>query len=498
MVLLTGFFRDSGGSAIASGILRIRLDAPVFDFSATPDALYLQQPAEFAITNGAIGTINLVESATQQVTYEFTLLVNSNQIEFYFPNGDRYDGPTHLHTDSKYYTGYSHRTDSQELDRLVRQVPRQIDQFHAIVPNAASVEYSQLLPTRVATDKLPTTIRQIAELLINDQQYRQALRGGPAPAGVFSPTTFYVEDDWVEYDGSSYVYINPITTRGNYPPNATYWQLMAARGATGTGTSGNNTSYDATTWDGQLDAPSRNAVRDIIEQLARASQLASLAPINSPTFTGTPSRSTNPIAGDRSTQFPTTQWVGNEFATLNSPTFTGNPAVPLQLTTDRSNKIASTQWTENYFNSRNVLNTPLFAARKTNAQALSTGNNTLSFNVESIDSDNAFTPSTATFVVPTGKAGWYEFIATVYLERSSGTSFDAFLEIVDGSTVHRLHHTLGNTFPAFSISGAARLFLTDGASISLRVVFAGSATVSSNNAYANTVLTTFSGMRINV
>jgi hypothetical protein len=82
MVSLIGFFRDSGGTPIASGILRIRLDAPLFDFAATPDALYTQQGAPFEITNGAIPAINLPESATQQISYEFTLLSNSNSTEF--------------------------------------------------------------------------------------------------------------------------------------------------------------------------------------------------------------------------------------------------------------------------------------------------------------------------------------------------------------------------------------------------------------------------------
>lgn len=499
MVLLTGFFRDSGGVPIQSGILRIRLDAPLFDYSATPDALYIQQATEFAITNGAIPAINLPESATQQITYEFTLLINTQEIEFYFPDGTRYDGPTMQHTDGMWYTGLTFRAGvSQELDRLVRTVPRQIDQFHAIVPNQASVEFSQLVPTRVSTDKLPTAIRQIAELLTGTQQYRQALRGGPNAAGTFSPTTFYVLDDWIEHDGSSYVYINLVTTRGNYPPDPTYWQLVASRGATGTGTSGNNTPYDATTWNGQTDAPSRNAVRNIIEQLARTSQLASLAPINSPNFTGSPSRSSNPITSDRSTQLATTQWVGSQFATIDSPTFTGTPAVPLQATADRSNRPASTQWVENYFNALNLQSRPLFVARKINSQTLTSGaNTTLSFEIEDIDTNSAFNISNATFTVPTGFGGWYEFNAQVWLERSGGTTWGGQLELVLSGRTIRLWQMHDTSTTAALASGSTIVLLNDGATAQLRITVNSSGTIT-NAAYNNIVLTQFSGKRLSL
>lgn len=499
MPLLTGFFKDSGSNPITSGILRIRLDAPMVEFSATVDSLLTQQAAEFAITNGAIPTINIPESATQQITYEFTLFVNTQTVEFYYPNGDRYDGPTILHTDSKWYTGISYRADaSQELDRFVRTTPRQIDQFHAIVPNTATVEYSALIPTRVTTDKLPTTIRQIAELLINVQQYRQALRGGPNAVGTFNPNIFYALDDWVEYDGSSYVYINPLTTRGNYPPNTTYWQLVASRGATGTGTSGNNTPYDAATWNGQIDAPSRNALRNIIEQLARTSQLTGLAPLNSPVFTGNPSRSSNPIVTDNSTQLATTQWSRTLFAPIDSPTFTGNPAVPLQATNDRSNRPASTQWVDNYFNSLNLSSQPFFVARKTNAQTLTNGNNTIVFNVELIDTANAFNPTTTVFIVPPGRGGWYEFVAFVYLERSGGATFDALLSLIQGSTTHRLHHLTGSTATNLAVGGNTQLFLNEGESISLSLSINSGGTLTTNNVYTNTVLTQFCGKRLYV
>jgi hypothetical protein len=348
MTLITGTFKDSGGSPIASGALRVRLDAPLIDFTTTPDSLHTRQPREFPIVNGSAGTVNLPQSQTQQITYEFTLISNSTSFEFYFPDGTAYTGPTFQHTDSKWYTGLSFRVGiSLELDRVAKITPTTIDQFHAIVPDLTTVEYALIRPSRVTTDGLPLTIRQVAELLTTEAGFIQQLRGGPRPKGAYSPTIYYARDDQVEVDGSSWIYINPITTVGNAPPvlpttSNTYWQLLAARGATGTGTAGNSTAYNATTWNGQTDAPSRGAVRNIIETLAKLTDIAGLAPLLNPVFGGNPSRSTPPSAGDNSSQLPTTNWVRNYAAPLDSPALLNNPSAPTQSITDRSTKLATT------------------------------------------------------------------------------------------------------------------------------------------------------------
>lgn len=57
--------------------------------------------------------------------------------------------------------------------------------------------------------------------------------------GTYSAATAYVVNDAVEYNGSSYICIAPTT--GNDPTNATYWNLMAQKGADGTGGTGSDT-----------------------------------------------------------------------------------------------------------------------------------------------------------------------------------------------------------------------------------------------------------------
>ena len=57
--------------------------------------------------------------------------------------------------------------------------------------------------------------------------------------GTYSAATAYVVNDAVEYNGSSYICIAPTT--GNDPTNATYWNLMAQKGADGSGGTGSDT-----------------------------------------------------------------------------------------------------------------------------------------------------------------------------------------------------------------------------------------------------------------
>ncbi len=51
-------------------------------------------------------------------------------------------------------------------------------------------------------------------------------------SGDWASDTEYKVDDIIQYDGSSYI-ADHTSDLSNYPPDATYWQLVAASGATG-------------------------------------------------------------------------------------------------------------------------------------------------------------------------------------------------------------------------------------------------------------------------
>lgn len=74
------------------------------------------------------------------------------------------------------------------------------------------------------------------------------------------------------------------------------------------------------------------------------------APINSPTFTGTP-QAPSPSTADNSTRLATTAFTQSliaSYAPLASPALTGSPTAPTQLLADDSTKIATTEWVRDY------------------------------------------------------------------------------------------------------------------------------------------------------
>ncbi len=484
------------------GELVVKLDAPLVDTSQIPDALYTEAERSFAFTaetGGLLSGVNLLESATSNVTYYFRVNRTEERIDYFLADGTQYTGAVLQHTDTNYYTGtFYDATQSQRLGRVVAQVPYEVMSFHAVVPNVAMVDFASLIPTRVSTDSLPRTVRQIAELLTADPDFVQALRGGPRFQGTYTPTTYYQRDDTVAYAGSSWLFLGATPKINETPSTANAnWQLLAQKGDGG-GTGGQNTAYDATGWLNAMWAPTANAVRGIIETLARTSQLANYLPLNNATLQGNPSRSASPVAEDRSNQLPTTAWVGNEFATKDSPTFINNPAAPTQALSDYSNKLATTKFTADYLISQLSVfgEKPAFCAIKTNDQTLANGTNTLIFTTKNYDSDTAFNLTTATFIAPI--AGWYEFSLIAHFERSGGTQIDACVaDIVVGTQSYRMAGVLIIT-SSFYLSGRIWIYLSANTAAAMRVtaVLSGGASAINKNTYSGLTLTMLTARRL--
>ena len=79
----------------------------------------------------------------------------------------------------------------------------------------------------------------------------------------------------------------------------------------------------------------------LADYLTIVSAAATYAPINSPTFTGTPAAPTA-APGTNTTQLATTAFVATSYAPLASPTFTGTPAVPTAAPGTNTTQAAST------------------------------------------------------------------------------------------------------------------------------------------------------------
>jgi len=95
-----------------------------------------------------------------------------------------------------------------------------------------------------------------------------------------------------------------------------------------------------------------------------ATQFNGLAPLASPTFTGTPSGPTA-APGTSTTQFATTAFVATSYAPLASPSFTGTPTVPTPSVGDNSSIVANTAWVRNFAFSLTIPNSVSWAAYQT-------------------------------------------------------------------------------------------------------------------------------------
>lgn len=185
-----------------------------------------------------------------------------------------------------------------------------VKSFYALVPLSASPINIKDLATQTGLryDQQDSSLLTLSRYLVTSDTFWSALNSYVwQHRGTYLPNTFYKRGDVVVYDGSGYQYIAQVATENNLPTNTTYWRLLAQKGDTGAGTTGNNTAYGIA-WDGSTDAPSRNAVYDIIQTLASQSQLATKADLASPIFTGNPEAPTQ-SPGNSSNRLATTAFI---------------------------------------------------------------------------------------------------------------------------------------------------------------------------------------------
>lgn len=233
MTLIRGIIKDSGGNPL-TGRLVVTANHDITDEATTPPSLITTEPRIFPINSGNIN-INLKSSDAEQISYNFSFQVER-------PNAEADTGWQEIHS------------------------------FNAQVPNVSSIDYVDLKPTDFTADQLDTGRYSIARILANNEDFAQKLRFNLNYKGNYSPTEIYTKHDVVAHEGSSFVYTNDNNRFGKEPPNYpissdAYWQILGRRGFTGTGTAGNNQVY-SDAWNGQMDAPTRNAVHDIISTLA--------------------------------------------------------------------------------------------------------------------------------------------------------------------------------------------------------------------------------------
>lgn len=296
MTIITGLICDSGNVPL-TGTLDIEL---VSRLQVAPSTIVTRKLSSNTITNGVVN-LNLAASEAQRESYRFM-----------------------------FYTGVGN-TRNVVLD------------FYALVPDSpVAVNFSNLLPTSITSDVLDTSVERLAEFITSNPTYVARVKAGFNGRGSYSSTETYYYNDVVIYDGSSYAYILKTPSVGKPLTDAQAWQPLAQRGANGTGISGNSTAYGSS-WDGASDAPSRGAIRNLVEgTLVKQLTISGLAPLSSPVFTGSPQAPTN-IVTDSSNNIATTAFVYRALAPIiGSPGSTPSVVTPPALS--NSAAVANTSW----------------------------------------------------------------------------------------------------------------------------------------------------------
>lgn len=270
----------SGTTTPLDGYIRVLIESSFADDTT----LFVPVYKDFALTAGS-ATFDLDPSDSAKVSYKFQIYQNVADTIGEDENGD----PVTIVND----------------DIMVKE-------FRAVVPYSTSTINFKDLATQVGVryDAQDAALLTLARYLqASDTFWGALVQNVWNLKGEWSSSLFYKRGDVVTYNGSAYQYIQSVASSTNLPTNTTYWRLLVSKGDTGTGTAGNNAAYSSA-WDGQTDAPSRNAVYDKVN--AMDTTISSLgttkANIASPTFTGTPAAPT-PSSTTNTTQLATTAFV---------------------------------------------------------------------------------------------------------------------------------------------------------------------------------------------
>lgn len=299
-VNIIGTIVDSGGIPI-TGVLRVTLANSIANPDLTLNTLILPVTHEFPLINGVVD-IDLAESETARASYTFEA--------YRFDEAELPDGAVY------------EDTPSWELTAIV---PR------SVLP----VSINSLEQTGIRVSNGDSGIQAIVGQLVRSTSFKSLLGATFRDKGIYNDEENYVFNDIVYYPDTGRQYrcvantaiqgILPVSLSSLEPDNlnSEFWARYGGdKGDPGTGILGDNTAYDfgsaGASWDGRLEAPAKDTLRDVIEALE------------------------------------TKQHATNTFAPLESPNLTGNPTAPTQDVSDTSNRIATTAYVKNVATAANV------------------------------------------------------------------------------------------------------------------------------------------------
>jgi microcystin-dependent protein len=276
MTTIIAKLKDSTGANLV-GYINITLESILSDL----DTLYLPIVNRKTLVNGQV-IFDLEPSDNAHVAYRFDI--------FQLGTPDTDPDP---------------EVDNSTPDVLIKT-------FKALIPDSlTSINFKVLADqSGIKYDNQDSSLLTLSRYLYSNDTFWDVLGSRVLDnKGQWVVGSFYKKGDVVTYDGSGYQYVSPESTQGTLPTDVNRWRLLVSRGATGAGTSGNNTAYGAG-WSGQTDAPTRNALFNIIQTLATQSQLGTYAPISGASLLNpTLNAGTTLAANDNSSKIVSSSWV---------------------------------------------------------------------------------------------------------------------------------------------------------------------------------------------
>jgi hypothetical protein len=293
MPVIQGTFRDSTSQLITSGVLTVELGAPIADRSVVPNAVHFPIARRYQIVNGvSTQPIDVLTTQEKLITYRLTLETIDIIYEYFKPGGEPYGGTVHQWNDGNWWTDTMHTAQSVLLSRQAIERRNLIDSFNALIPDLPTVQYADLIPVPVSRSTLPTTLRQLANLLVSEQDYRQIIQGILNWRGDYVAGAAYQFGDLVRSGGTVWFYsgVRPTVTEAPYF-GSSVWEAWGLKGDPG-GTGGDSTAFGVN-WANDPNAPSKGTIyNEFLNNRATKAQVEAKANKDSPGLTGTPTAPT--------------------------------------------------------------------------------------------------------------------------------------------------------------------------------------------------------------
>lgn len=288
------------GNTLFNGLVRVTLTRPL----STDTSLALPVPQDYPVVNG-VASFMLLPSQADNIPYRFEVIQTVD-----VPTDNTTTPPT---------PAFSYEV--------------VLDTFTSVVPSSfIPITFNSLVESSgIFLDNTDASFVSLARRLYYSNGFWDTLQTTVFKVrGVYSNSLFYIRGDVVLFNGSSFLNVSSVQQSGIVPSLIepyTTWFPMGIKGDNGTGTAGNDAAYDATAWNGATDAPSRNAVRDIIETLATKTSLTSGYVPKLSGILDNPTLVAEPPVADSTLKIPSTSWVQ---ALVNSIKNALNPIGSLQ------------------------------------------------------------------------------------------------------------------------------------------------------------------------